>query len=176
MELKVASSYYKFLESFAESIESAFCSAYASVRHSPPYNFFAFYLILAIILWRISSKICCNSGIKPRIYKDTSESLVQFIDQSSKEVKDMLTNSKPRVPQVNYNAMAIPRKVDDFLFKLKEIEGMHSYFQADILDSHINIFKILNNTSVKDYLRLPERELVEPDSALPPLDDQEIEI
>ena len=69
--------------------------------------------------------------------------------------------------------MSISKKIENFIEKLKDLKNMHSYFQSDVLDSHINIFKILNNTSDKDYLRLPEPELVEPDSALPPLEEED---
>ena len=49
---------------------------------------------------------------------------------------------------------------------------MHSSFQTEVIESHINILKILAPGD-SNFLMPPERELVEPDSALPPLDEDE---
>lgn len=164
------------MKKFVGTMECELYQGYSVIRNNSPYDYLLFYLVFLIVLWRIYSKIPWSAGPKPKKYPNTSEDLVKNISQTSKEVKDMLANSRPKVPQVNYNAMSIPRKIDEFIEKLKEIKDMHSYFQADVLDSHINIFQILNNQSDKDYLKLPERELVEPDSALPPLDYEEAEV
>ena len=118
-------------------------------------------------------KIRKNSPFVFKTLKNNAGDVEKFIEQSIKEITDQLLNSKPKVPQVNNNAMSISKKIENFIEKLKDLKNMHSYFQSDVLDSHINIFKILNNTSDKDYLRLPEPELVEPDSALPPLEEED---
>jgi hypothetical protein len=69
--------------------------------------------------------------------------------------------------------MSVPRKIDSLYDRVKDIQELHSQFQAEVIDSHIKIFQIINNESDKDYLKLPEPELVEPDSALPPLENDE---
>ena len=115
-----------------------------------------------------------SSSIKARKYKSTTDDLLKVIEQNSKQIKDEVLNSQPKVPQINLNTMAIPIKIETLIERIQEIQDLHYNFQTEVLDSHIRIFGVLNNVGDKDYLTLPEGELVEPDSALPPLKDEEL--
>lgn len=164
---------YKSLVSSVDYGEKIILNVYSSIRPYPPYNLCIFYIVLLLILWRIYIKLFSRSSVKFTPTQITSGDIVKTIEQSTKELKDFLTVTKPRVPQVNYNAMSVPRKIDSLYDRVKDIQELHSQFQAEVIDSHIKIFQIINNESDKDYLKLPEPELVEPDSALPPLENNE---
>jgi hypothetical protein len=164
-----------FLSSIAFQGEASFSFLYEKIRHSPPYNLIVFYCLLFFIFYRIYGKF--SSASCPCLLKASKSpsELLKAIDQSAKELKDAVQGIRPKVPQAKSNSNAIPNKIDGLYDKIKEIQEMQSKFQADVIDAHLSIFNALNNKSDKDYLQLPEKELVEPDSALPPLENEENE-
>ncbi|OMJ84095.1 hypothetical protein SteCoe_14847 [Stentor coeruleus] len=164
---------YKSLVSSVDYGEKIILNVYSSIRAYPPYNLCFFYIFLLLVLWRIYIKFFSNDSVKIVSPQTTSGDIIKAIEQNIKELKGSFTVTKPKVPQVNYNAMSMPRKIDSLYDRVKDIQELHSKFQAEVIDSHIKIFQIINNESDKDYLKLPEPELVEPDSALPPLENNE---
>ncbi len=156
-----------------DMLEEKVASLFSLLQKNSQYKAIVIYLILLILIWRIFLKFCRKSGLYPIKFKSPSENVVKIIQEATKDAKDNLTNFKPKVPQVNFNLISIPKKIEGVMEKVKEIQEMHSIFQTEVIESHLSIFKILNNGGDKDYLRLPETELVEPDSALPPLENEE---
>jgi hypothetical protein len=103
-----------------------------------------------------------NEGIS----KDVEGMFEGFKDLMNEKSKGVLGKSDERI---NF------RIIDGLTQKVKQLQDIHSSFQAEVIDSHIKILKVINQCEEKNFLMPPEKELVEPDSALPPLDDDDIE-
>lgn len=154
----------------ADYVEDSALEVYLYMQHRRPFNIIVFYIVFVFILWRLCLKLAWSRSFRSKKSSNSTEALLKILESETKEFKDQVLNAKPKVPQNNYNPNPVTKKIENFTEKINEIQEMHSKFQADILDSHIKIFKILNNIGDKEYLQLPETELVEPDSALPPLE------
>lgn len=132
-------------------------------------DFFVLCFVYKVLMGRQRSM----KGLKGRVL---DSELIEDIEKSFKEIPELVDGNKPKVPGVNYAEINVMKKVDSLMENAKEMQEMCSAFQAGVIEAHIEAFRVLQGDQSKCFLQPPEKELVEPDSALPPLDESEGEL
>lgn len=146
--------------------------AYERVSYFSPLHFVLFDILLVVLVVKIFRLFCSNEA-KLVGFKSNKETLASI----KKQLQDVSFAGKSIGKGMNLAAgtQGVDREVEKLLEKVKEVQEMHSNFQTEVIESHIHILKILAPGD-SNFLMPPERELVEPDSALPPLDENEEDV
>jgi len=163
-----------YLTSLLGAINTQFDAIFLKVQGFGAFEYFVLDLIVLFVVYRVlvwgmgRGKI--GKGTKGR---GADTGLLKDIEQGFNGVQEKIGGNKPKVPQINNAEINVANKVEGLIKKVKEMQEMCSGYQADVIDAHIQVFSVLKGDEGGNFLQLPERELVEPDSALPPLEENE---
>ena len=148
-------------------LDQLFASSYTRATDFSPLHFILFDLLALIVVYKV---LCLFSKNEPKLgyLKTNKETLagIKKLFQDINSAGQLTGQGKILVTGT------VGKEVDKLLETVKQVQEMHSSFQTEVIESHINILKILAPGD-SNFLMPPERELVEPDSALPPLDEDE---
>lgn len=163
-----------YLTHFVNRLNTRVESVFSEILDLGCLGFVVIDLVLLCVVWKVlfgrQRKV---KGLKGRVL---DPGFVGEIEKSFKDVPVLVDGNRPKVPGVNYAEINTMKKVDSLMENVKEMQEMCSDFQAAVIEAHIEAFRVLQGDTSKGFLQLPEKELVEPDSALPPLDEDELEL
>lgn len=160
-----------YLTSLLGVVNTQFDAIFQKIQDFGVFEYFILDLLVLFIVFKVlfrNRKVA--KGPKGRV---VDSGFVNDVEKEFSGIQESIGGNKPKVPQINYGEINVTKKVEGLMEKVKEMQEMCSGYQADVIDAHIQVFNVLKGDEGGNFLQLPERELVEPDSALPPLEENE---
>ena len=139
------SEYLDFLVAFAVESEFFLKLCYSSIRNSPPYNFFLFYIMFFYILYKFFGFFKSEKVLTYKIIDESEEGAInQAISKNNSEILESLNafhQSQNSEKKPNFE-----KKLENASKELAHIQSLYTEFQEEILDSH---------KSIIDSIKLP---------------------